>query len=120
MAVVAAPPSAARLALRRRPRVREAFIQGFLFLCGALSILTTVGIVYELGKESLAFFTSQLWENSNKPLAQALAPHDTVMQVGSEGGALQPEDLIQVHDEVMRVVSVDGLSVAVERGLQGT
>ena len=91
--------------------MRETLIQGFLFLCGALSILTTVGIVYELGKELLAFFTRQLWENSNKPLAQDLNPEDTVMQVGPEGTALRPEDLIQVHDEVMRVVSVEGVAL---------
>ncbi len=42
--------------LKKRPRVGEAFIQGFLFFCGAVSILTTIGIVYELGKESLLFF----------------------------------------------------------------
>jgi phosphate transport system permease protein len=33
-------------------------IQGFLFLCGIVSILTTIGIVYELGKESWLFFGS--------------------------------------------------------------
>jgi phosphate transport system permease protein len=42
--------------LRRRPRLGESLIQGFLFFCGAFSILTTLGIVYELGKESLLFF----------------------------------------------------------------
>lgn len=42
--------------LRRQPRVSESLIQGFLFICGAISILTTVGIVYELGKEALLFF----------------------------------------------------------------
>ena len=31
-------------------------IQVFLLLAGAVSILTTVGIVFELGKESLLFF----------------------------------------------------------------
>ncbi len=44
--------------LRKRPRFGEMLIQGFLFLCGAISILTTVGIVYELGKEALLFFSS--------------------------------------------------------------
>ena len=44
--------------LRKKPRIGESFIQGFLFLCGAISILTTIGIVYELGKEALLFFTS--------------------------------------------------------------
>jgi phosphate transport system permease protein len=31
-------------------------IRGFLFVCGAVSIATTVGILYQLGKESLLFF----------------------------------------------------------------
>ena len=44
--------------LIKRPRIGETLIQGFLFLCGAISILTTVGIVYELGKEALLFFRS--------------------------------------------------------------
>jgi len=44
------------ISLGRRRRPREALIQGFLFFCGALSILTTLGIVYELGKEALLFF----------------------------------------------------------------
>jgi phosphate transport system permease protein len=42
--------------LRKRPRVGETFIQGFLFFCGAVSILTTLGIVFELGKEAILFF----------------------------------------------------------------
>lgn len=44
--------------LARQPRLGETIIQGFLFLCGAISILTTLGIVYELGKEALLFFGS--------------------------------------------------------------
>ena len=44
--------------LVKRPRIGEMLIQGFLFLCGAISILTTIGIVYELGKEALLFFRS--------------------------------------------------------------
>lgn len=44
--------------LRKRPRIGEAFIQGFLFLCGAVSIVTTLGIVVVLGKESWLFFGS--------------------------------------------------------------
>jgi phosphate transport system permease protein len=31
-------------------------IQGALFFSGFFSILTTIGIVYELGKEALLFF----------------------------------------------------------------
>jgi len=45
-----------RYGLHRRSRWGESLIQGFLFFCGAFSILTTLGIVYELGKEALLFF----------------------------------------------------------------
>jgi phosphate transport system permease protein len=41
---------------RKRPRPGELAIRGFLFFCGVLSIAITIGIVYELGKESLLFF----------------------------------------------------------------
>lgn len=43
-------------ALRKRPRIDESIIKGFLFFCGAVSIVTTLGIVIELGKESILFF----------------------------------------------------------------
>ena len=46
------------LDLRKRTKLGEKLIQAFLFFCGAFSILTTLGIVYELGKESLLFFRS--------------------------------------------------------------
>jgi phosphate transport system permease protein len=42
--------------LKKHPRRGEILIQAFLFFCGGLSILTTLGIVFELGKESLLFF----------------------------------------------------------------
>ena len=42
--------------LRRKSRPGEAIIQALLFLSGAISILTTVGIVFVLGNESLSFF----------------------------------------------------------------
>lgn len=44
--------------LAKKPRIKESVIQGFLFLCGAISIFTTLGILYELGKESWLFFGS--------------------------------------------------------------
>ena len=46
----------ARKSLRRRFRWGETFIQGLLFFSGFFSIFTTIGIVYELGKEALLFF----------------------------------------------------------------
>ncbi len=44
--------------LRRKSRPAEGAIQAFLFLAGALSIVTTIGIVLVLGRESLLFFQS--------------------------------------------------------------
>ena len=42
--------------LRGRRRIGETIIQALLFLSGFVSIFTTIGIVYELGKEALLFF----------------------------------------------------------------
>jgi len=42
--------------LRGRRRIGETIIQGLLFFSGFVSIFTTLGIVYELGKEALLFF----------------------------------------------------------------
>ncbi len=47
------------LNLRKKRRWNESLIQGFLFACGALSIFTTIGIVYELTKEAMLFFASE-------------------------------------------------------------
>lgn len=55
MSLVASfPKKASRL--RGRRRVGETLIQGLLFFSGFVSIFTTLGIVYELGKEALLFF----------------------------------------------------------------
>lgn len=53
------------LQLRKKSRFGETLIEGFLFVCGAISILTTIGIVFVLAEESLLFFASDevsLWE----------------------------------------------------------
>lgn len=42
--------------LKKRLRPGEAFIQTLLFFAGFFSIFTTIGIIYELGKEALLFF----------------------------------------------------------------
>jgi phosphate transport system permease protein len=50
--------------LRKRRRPGEVIIQSLLFFAGLFSIFTTLGIVYELGKEALLFFRTpgvSLW-----------------------------------------------------------
>ena len=42
--------------LNKNRRWSEVLIKGFLTFAGLISIFTTIGIVYELGKESLLFF----------------------------------------------------------------
>jgi len=44
--------------LRRSRRTGEGFIRGFLFISATISILTTIGIVFVLVRESLLFFRS--------------------------------------------------------------
>jgi len=108
------------LDLHKRPHIQEAIIQGFLFICGALSILTTVGIIYELSKESLAFFTQELWENSNKTLIVDIDETMTTFEVSEAGGLLVEGDVIRIQDEVMKVILVEDNRITVERGLQDT
>lgn len=51
-----ASPTAETINLHRRSRPGETVIQGILWSCGAISILTTLGIVYVLFREALLFF----------------------------------------------------------------
>ena len=50
------PFPARHLGLTRRRRWREAAVQRLLFFSAAVTIVTTAGIIYELGKEALLFF----------------------------------------------------------------
>ena len=106
--------------LRKRPRISETLIQAFLFLAGALSILTTVGIVYELSKESLSFFTRQQWENTNKQLVANMNADLTTFQISESGVTLLAGDVIRVSDEVMKIIGAEGDTIVVERGWQDT
>jgi phosphate transport system permease protein len=106
--------------LRRKPRPGEALIQTLLFVCGALSILTTIGIVYELGKESLNFFTRQLWSDTNKILTQNINEFDTVFEVTTSGSILKAGDVVRLSEEIMRVVSLEDNTLTVARGQQET
>jgi len=49
------PPDVAAQ-LKKRARVGEMIIEGLLFVAGAISILTTIGIVYILARDALTFF----------------------------------------------------------------
>ena len=110
------------LRLRKRFRLSEILIRAFLFFCGAISILTTVGIVYELGKESLNLFTKTQWEETNKQIENTVNPQDTIIEVSQGGKAIKADDIIRIgqSEERLRVKAVDQNTLSVERGIDGT
>lgn len=109
--------------LHRRMRLSETIIQAVLFLSGFISIFITIGIVYELGKESMLFFTKLQWENSNKTLAASVGPDTTEFLLSDGGSAITEGTLIRfgtTGTEIMRVVSIADKTVVIERGVNGT
>ncbi|MBZ0308170.1 MAG: hypothetical protein K8I82_19045, partial [Anaerolineae bacterium] len=54
---VASEPQPLDLSHKLRPG--EFFVRLFLFLCGFISIFTTLGIVFVLGEESILLFTTE-------------------------------------------------------------
>jgi phosphate transport system permease protein len=106
--------------LTRKPRLGETIIQALLFISGAISILTTIGIVYELGKESLTFFTEQNWEQTNRDLETTIADLDTQITIGETGFTLREGDFIRIEEEVMSITTLSEEFIIVERGAQNT
>lgn len=106
--------------LKRKPRIWETIIQSFLFLCGALSILITIGIVYELGKEALILFTNTQWEEPNKELLADVTATDTNIRTTTGGSDIEADTTIRIDEEQMYVTEVDGYSLIVERGYNET
>jgi phosphate transport system permease protein len=108
--------------LKKKPRIGEAFIQGFLFLAGAISILTTIGIVWVLGQESINFFTRLSWEETNKSITSSISETDTRFEVDTVGRSLYPDQLIRLgrSEEYMLITEVADNHIIVERGAEGT
>ena len=109
-----------RLALRKRRRPHETVIHGLLFLCGAVSILTTLGIAFGLVQESLSFFTRELWEDANKRLVVEVDAQAGTLQLSSGGLDLEPGAVIRIDGEKMRIVQIQDEELTVERGFQDT
>jgi phosphate transport system permease protein len=106
--------------LRKKPRPGEMIIQALLFISGAISILTTIGIVYELGKESLNFFTQQNWEQTNRTVQTTILDLDHQFEIEATGFTLNEGDHIRIDNEVMRISEVSESYITVERGSQNT
>lgn len=106
--------------LRKRRRPGETVIQGFLFLCGVLSIFTTLGIVYILLEESFAFFSRTQWQNTNRPIAAEVTAVDQTLQLADTGATLASGDVIRLNDEIILIEGMDGLTLSVVRGYRET
>lgn len=106
--------------LSKKRRWGEVFIQALLFLSGAISILTTVGIVYVLGMESMTFFTHQGWEQTNRTLQSSFTAAEDQFEVSASGFTLKEGDTIKIEQEIMHLISIDENRITVDRGLQGT
>jgi phosphate transport system permease protein len=122
---IAAEAGRSDVGLDKRPRLAERAISLFLFACGALSILTTIGFTIVLGSEALRFFATTEWLNANKNTAAAITAADTRITVQSSGRPLAADEIIRFGvegaTENARVVEVlDAQTIIVERGVRGT
>ena len=108
--------------LQKKPRITESIIQGFLFLAGAISILTTIGIVWVLGRESINFFTRLSWEETNKVVASQVGEADIIIKLEEGGRTVKPGQLIRLgqSEEYMLITEVDGNNITVQRGVENT
>jgi phosphate transport system permease protein len=106
--------------LRRQPQFFEEIIRGLLFFCGAVSILTTIGIIVTLGQESLYFFTNWNYLEINKATTAALTETDTTFELTSGGLPVRVGDVLAFDEEFMRVETVEGNTVTVTRGFDNS
>jgi phosphate transport system permease protein len=106
--------------LKKRPRLGESVIQGFLFFCGLLSIFTTLGIVFILFNESFAFFSRTQWETTNKPLSADINETATLIPVGTRGTTLSVGQIVRLRQEAMLIEAVGDQTLTVVRGYRDT
>lgn len=97
------------------------FVSAFLFFCGFVSILTTLGFVIVLGTEALRFFSTTEWLNINKRTVAAISAEDTTLTVTLTGSSLADGDFLRLGQpegsEVVEVISViDNETIEVLRG----
>ena len=100
--------------LRRKVKGHEILIQGFLFFCGVLSIFTTLGIIFVLGNESIAFFTRDQWVNTNRALLVDINEATNQFTVAAGIEAVEAGHLLRIGQEVMEVVEFQNNTIKTE------
>jgi len=116
--------------LMKKARAGEEFIRALLLFCGVVSIFTTLGIVYVLGRESLLLLSAEAWlptkvaifneEAPQLTLLETLPADETTVLVDlSDLAAYQQYsagNFIQIEDELMEIESRTQTQVTVIRG----
>lgn len=124
-------PAQTMVDLRGQPRVGEKIIGGILLACGAISVLTTVGIILVLLSQTILFFQSRAWVAARQPVAQEVAlaaasteisDTDTEIRISylDESRVFQQGQHIQIGDEIMTIVDRPRGRLVVTRGEFGT
>lgn len=109
------------ISLKAPLRPVENFIRVLLFLCGAASILTTIGIVIVLGSESLRFFNDRVWEDAFNSIITPIDAEATVLELTAGGRQFWEGSVIRITEELMRIVEIiDRDTLVVERGIEGS
>jgi len=106
--------------LSKKHHLGEVIIQTLLFISAAISILTTIGIVIVLGRETINFFTSQMWEETNKKIVYQIDALQSSIRISDSGGSIYEGDAIRLEKEEMRIKKITGQTMLVHRGIRGT
>lgn len=124
--------------LKRRPRPVESCFRILLLLCGLVSILSTAGILFTLGENSLLFFSQRAWQQlkfdtvaraevsnlgQEVALAAALDAQDQRLALNLDERASLPfheGQVIELGGEQLRVLGADRSELEVERGINGS
>lgn len=109
------------ISLKAPLRPVESFVRTLLFICGAASILTTIGILIVLGSESLRFFNDRVWEDSFNSIITPISAEDTILELTAGGRQFWEGSVIRITEELMRVIEIiDRDTLVVERGIEGS
>jgi phosphate transport system permease protein len=68
----------------------------------------------------MLFFGRTQWEQTNKPLAASVDVAQTSLLVATSGASAEPGDLLRLGDELLHLVSIDGTTYTVERGVENS
>ena len=113
-------------ALSPQFRPLDSFVSTFLFLCGVVSILTTIGFIIVLGTEALRFFATTEWLGLNKYAAITITADETTLSISTGGSPVAVGDILRLgqldDSEIVEVIAVNDANNTIDvlRGQRGT